>query len=76
MKNKSSKLILFLESKKGSILFSLLVGFGIAALFKKACNDNKCLIIQSPDISDLNTYYYRTNNVCYKYTPIETACQK
>jgi hypothetical protein len=74
MKSKS-KLISFLESKKGSIVFSMLVGFGIAALFKKACNDNKCLIIQSPDISELNDYYYRTNNVCYKYTPVEAECE-
>jgi hypothetical protein len=70
-----SKLISFLESRKGSIVFSLLLGFGIAALFKKACNDNKCLIIQTPNVSELNTYYYKTNNTCYKYTPVETECQ-
>jgi hypothetical protein len=72
--NKSSKLIKFLESKTGSIAFSILLGFGIAALFKKACDDNKCIIIQSPDVNELNNYFYRTNNVCYKYTPVETKC--
>jgi hypothetical protein len=74
MAKKSSTFIKFMESPRGSMFFSILLGLGIAAMFRKACTDNKCIIVQTPDVSELNSYYYKTNDTCYKYTPVETEC--
>lgn len=63
-----------LETRMGSIFFSILLGIGIAALFRKACTDNKCIIIQSPDLDELTKFYYKSNGKCYKYTPVSSEC--
>ena len=33
----------FINSGKGRIILSILLGFGIATLFRKACKDRNCL---------------------------------
>ena len=75
-KKATSDFIKFMESSRGSMVFSILLGLGIAAMFRKACTDNKCVIVQSPDLSELSSYYYKTNDTCYKYTPIESECDE
>ena len=70
----SVKMIEFLETRMGSISFSILLGVGIAALFRKACTDNKCIIIQSPDMEELSKFYYKSNGKCFKYTPVTSEC--
>ena len=37
-----------IESGWGAILISSVLGFGLAALFQKACKDNNCIIIKGP----------------------------
>lgn len=64
------------ESKIGSILISIILGLGLAALFRSACKDGKCIVIEGPPRQDTDKYYYKFDNSCYKYTPVATECDK
>jgi hypothetical protein len=62
------------KTEFGLIIISILFGLGLAALFRKACVDNKCLVIKGPDPAEVSKHYYKMNDVCYKYKPVFTEC--
>jgi hypothetical protein len=64
----------FMESQVGRIVISLILGFGLATIFKKVCKNNNCVVINGPRPSDVNQYFYKLNEDCYKYTPYITPC--
>ena len=58
----------------GKIIFSIILGFGIAALFRKACKNRDCIIIKSPN-HNINNNIYRHENQCYKYKSYTVSCK-
>ncbi len=64
------------ENPVTRILISVLLGFGLATLFRKVCKDNKCVVINSPPIEDLEKYYYKIKDDCFKYTPYPADCSE
>lgn len=64
-----------LSSEFGAIVVSILLGVGLAALFKTACKDGKCIVINSPPSSETDKYFYKVNDDCYKYSPVAAECQ-
>jgi len=64
-----------LDTEFGYILISILLGFGLAALFRTACKDGKCMVIASPPVEETSKFYYKVDDDCYKYTPVATKCQ-
>ena len=63
-----------LKSNTGSIIISVVLGLGLAALFRKACSDNKCVVIKGPNTEETRNYHYKINDECYKYEPVFTDC--
>lgn len=63
-----------LNSKMGQIIISIILGLGLATIFKKVCKDDNCIIIKSPNIKDIEKYYYKINDDCFRYTPYVTKC--
>ena len=64
-----------INSDSGSILISVILGLGLAALFRTACNGPDCRIIRGPNPKEVNDYVYKIQGDCYKYTPYVTSCQ-
>ena len=64
----------FLDSERGSIMMSVIVGLGLAVMFRKACKGYGCYIVRGPPPRDLDKYVYRQDGRCYKYTPVNTSC--
>jgi hypothetical protein len=64
-----------LSTKAGSIIISIILGLGLAAVFRKACKDNNCIVIKGPKMQEVNKYYYKINQDCFKYTPVAAECQ-
>lgn len=60
----------------GSKIISIILGLGLAALFRNVCDDKRCVVIKAPNSHDMTTYYYKLQGDCYKYTPEEVACKK
>lgn len=63
-----------LSTPSGSIIISILLGLGLAAVFRRACNGNRCIVIKGPSPSEVAQNYYKVNSNCYKYTPVFTEC--
>lgn len=64
----------FINSGKGKIILSILLGFGIATLFRKACKDRNCLVFNAPSINKIQNKIFGFNNKCYKYAEKNATC--
>lgn len=64
-----------LNTKEGQILVSIILGLGLATIFRKVCKDNQCIIIKGPSKQETEKYYYKLDGDCYKYTPYATKCE-
>ena len=63
-----------LDSATGGIILSVLLGLGLAAVFRRACSGAGCVVVQAPDLGELQRYAYRVDSDCFKYTPEPVPC--
>ena len=72
--NKFSNL---LKSNTGKYMISIILGLGLASLFRKICDDYNCVVYRGlnydDEIKDKSSKY---NNSCYKYTINPVTCDK
>lgn len=61
-------------SKFGKYIISILLGLGLASLFRKACHDRKCLKFVGPDIKEIKDKVFKFGDKCYKYSPSAESC--
>jgi len=54
----------------------MILGFGLAALFRQACKGDDCYIVNAPSNNELKKYYYKIDEDCFKYTPVATQCKQ
>ena len=64
----------FLNSNTGKIVISIILGLGLATIFRKVCSDNQCMIMKGPTMEEVNKYVYKMDDNCFKYTPQPTKC--
>jgi hypothetical protein len=65
-----------LEHPVGSVVVSIILGLGLAALFRKACTDNRCIVIKGPPVKEIQQFHYKLNDDCYKYEPYVVDCEE
>lgn len=63
-----------LYSETGQILLSIVLGLGLATLFRRACTEKDCIDFQGPVIGEFQDKIYKHGEKCYKYTVNPTAC--
>jgi hypothetical protein len=64
----------FVHTQSGKIIMSILLGFGLASLFRTVCKNKDCLIFHAPPIEELKDKIYKNNGKCVKYSQIATKC--
>jgi hypothetical protein len=64
-----------LDDPIGRIIVSILLGLGLASIFRKVCTGKSCVIIHGPNPKDVSDYYYKVDEDCFKYTPYTTECK-
>jgi len=64
----------FVHTKTGKIIMSILLGFGLASLFRTVCKDHNCLVFHAPPLDDFKDKIYKNNEKCIKYVPVATKC--
>jgi hypothetical protein len=64
-----------LEKPLGRIFLSIILGLGLAAIFRQVCKGDECVIIKGPKKNDLEKYYYKIEDDCFKYTPYDAPCE-
>lgn len=63
-----------LNTSLGKFFISILLGLGLATLFRKACNDKNCLTFNGPVISEIDGKIYQHGEKCFQYTSTPTQC--
>lgn len=64
----------FVHTETGKIIMSVLLGFGLASLFRTVCKDKDCLIFHAPPLDNIKDKIYKNGDKCYKYNPLATKC--
>ena len=57
-----------LHSGLGKIFISILLGLGVATLFRKVCNDKNCIHFNGPTTDQVDGQIFKHGETCYKYT--------
>ena len=65
----------FLKSETGAKLFSILLGLGIAGLFKMSCDSRSCLVYKGPNF-DEEKKVVKYNNECYNVNEKMIDCKE
>lgn len=58
----------------GKIIISILLGLGLASLFRRSCADRKCLKFIGPPIQEVNGQIYEFDKQCYMFKPKASKC--
>ena len=60
----------------GAIVISVLLGLGLAAMFRKACKGNSCIVVKAPNLTEVSQYVYQLDTGCFKYRPQVVPCPR
>ena len=61
-------------SPSGKIFISVLLGLGLATMFRKACNERNCLRFVGPSMEKLNNNTYKFDDKCYSFKSTAESC--
>jgi hypothetical protein len=64
----------FVHTETGKRIMSVLLGFGLASLFRTVCNNKNCLIFHAPPLEQIKDKIYKTKDGCVKYNAVSTKC--
>ena len=64
----------FVHTETGRYIMSMILGFGLASLFRTVCKGKNCLIFHAPPLDQFKDKIYKNNGECVKYNSIATKC--
>ena len=64
----------FLHTKSGRYLMSVILGFGLATLFRAVCKGKNCMIKHAPPMDEIEGKTYKFDNKCYTYSTSSQKC--
>jgi len=64
----------FIHTENGKGLMSILLGFGLASLFRTICKDRNCILFHAVALDKIKDKIYKFDNKCYKYNIKPSTC--
>ena len=64
----------FVSSESGKILMSIILGLGLASIFRISCKGKNCIIYHAPPLDEIKDKIYKIDKKCYKFTPNPVKC--
>jgi hypothetical protein len=61
-------------SEVGKYVMSILLGLGLATLFRKVCNDRSCLVFHAPHINKIKGQVFDFDGKCYTFEEKAERC--
>jgi hypothetical protein len=55
-------------------LISLVLGFGIAAIFRPLCKGPDCVVLRGPPVSEIRGAVYQFGTKCVEFVPKTVPC--
>ena len=63
-----------IHTPMGQVLLSIILGLGLATMFRHVCNGKNCLTFNGPVISEIDGKIYKFGESCYRYRTKHTKC--
>lgn len=63
-----------LYSPVGKFVIPILLGLGLATLFRKACKNRSCLVFYAAPFDKIKNQIFQFNNKCYKFDEVAKTC--
>tara|TARA_B110000858_G_C17583004_1_gene372073 strand:+ start:194 stop:418 length:225 start_codon:yes stop_codon:yes gene_type:complete len=57
------------------MIISIILGFGLATLFRKTCTLRGCYQFRGPPMEDIEGKTFKMNDKCYKYDYHQQSCK-
>ena len=57
-------------------ILAILLGFGLATMFRKACKERNCLVFKGPKIDKMTNKTFKYDGKCYTFTPEIGSCHE
>ena len=64
-----------MDSEIGINIISVILGLGLASLFRKVCRDKDCVVIKGPKLNSVKDKIFKFDDKCYQYEPVATTCK-
>ncbi len=65
-----------LYSKYSKLIISIVLGIGLATLFRRECKSGACVQVKGPKMKRIKDQIFEHNNSCYTFTPHSETCDK
>jgi hypothetical protein len=66
----------FMKTKNFNLVFSFILGLGIAAILRPACKGDQCITMKAPPVHEVQSTTYQLGSKCLQFK-LETAdCPK
>jgi hypothetical protein len=65
----------FLHTENGKIIMSILLGFGLASLFRTVCNGKSCFNFYAAPFDKIKDKIFKDDDKCIKYNYVSTSCK-
>ena len=66
----------FFRSQSGIKLFSIMLGLGVAGLFKMSCDSRSCIVFKGPNFEDKKKKTIKYNDKCYHVREKMIPCEE
>lgn len=57
-------------------LISIILGFGLAALFRPMCKGPDCVVVRGPPVKDIRGSVYQFGSKCVEFKTVPLECPK
>ena len=62
------------KSHTGKYVMSILLGIGLATIFRSVCKGKECIIYTAPPLEEIEDKIYKFDGKCYKYERLSKKC--
>lgn len=63
-----------LDTPFGVTIISIVLGLGLATLFRKVCSDKNCIVFNGPVLTHTHDKTFKFEEACYQYTMEPVKC--
>jgi hypothetical protein len=64
----------FVHSVTGRYIMSILLGFGLATLFRQVCVGSSCTTYNAPPVEEIDNQTYKFDDACYTIQKTAVKC--
>lgn len=64
----------FFRTESGKVIISILLGLGVATLFRQSCKGKDCVEFKAPSLEDIKKKKYKYGDKCFQYETSTTIC--